>query len=92
MVVFQDRKIRRVWFDDEWYFSVVDIVAVLSEQINYQKARKYWNKLSQRLREEGSEVVTDCHRLKVPAKDGKLRETDCANVNYQPLKELAFCA
>jgi len=80
LVVFQDRKIRRVWFDDEWYFSVVDIVAVLSEQLDYQKARKYWNKLSQRLREEGSEVVTDCHRLKLPAKDGKLRETDCANV------------
>ena len=80
LVVFQDRKIRRVWFDDEWYFSVVDIVAVLSEQLDYQKARKYWNKLSQRLREEGSEVVTDCHRLKLPAKDGKLRGTDCANV------------
>ena len=80
LVVFQDRKIRRTWFNDEWYFSVVDIVAVLSEQLDYQKARKYWNKLSQRLREEGSEVVTDCHRLKLPAKDGKLRETDCANV------------
>ena len=80
LVVFQDRKIRRTWFNDEWYFSVVDIVAVLSEQPDHQKARKYWNKLSQRLREEGSEVVTDCHRLKLPAKDGKLRETDCANV------------
>ncbi len=42
-------------------------------------ARKYWNKLSQRLREEGSEVVTKCHRLKLIAEDGKLRETDCAN-------------
>lgn len=77
LVVFQDRKIRRIWFDGEWYFSVVDIVAVLTEQLNHQKARKYWNKLSQRLREEGSEVVTSCHRLKLPAEDGKLRETDC---------------
>ena len=80
LVVFQDRKIRRIWFDDEWYFSVVDIVAVFTEQLNHQKARKYWNKISQRLREEGSEVVTNCHRLKLPAEDGKLRETDCANV------------
>ena len=80
LVVFQNRKIRRIWFDKEWYFSVVDIVAILTEQLDYQKARKYWNKLSQRLKEEGSEVVTNCHRLKLPAKDGKLRETDCANI------------
>jgi len=80
LVVFQDKNIRRVWFDAEWYFSVVDIVAVLTEQVDHQKERKYWNKLSQRLREEGSEVVTNCHRLKLQAKDGKLRETDCANV------------
>ena len=80
LVVFQNRKIRRIWFDKEWYFSIVDIVAILTEQLDYQKARKYWNKLSQRLKEEGSEVVTNCHRLKLPAKDGKLRETDCANI------------
>ena len=48
-------------------------------QDNYQVARKYWNKLSQRLRQEGSEVVTNCHRLKLLALDGKMRETDCAN-------------
>ena len=51
----------------------------MTEQEDYQTARKYWNKLSQRLREEGSEVVTNCHRLKLPAEDEKLRETDCAN-------------
>ena len=60
-------------------FSVVDIAAVLTEQNDAQKARKYWNKLSQRLREEGSEAVTNCHRLKLPAEDSKLRKTDCAN-------------
>ncbi len=80
LVVFQDKKIRRIWHNAEWHFSVVDVVAVLTEQEEYQRARKYWNKLSQRLRDEGSEVVTNCHRLKFTAEDGKLRETDCANV------------
>ena len=79
LIVFQDKKIRRVWHNEEWFFSVVDIAAVLTEQGDAQKARKYWNKLSQRLREEGSEVVTNCHRLKLPAEDGKLRKTGCAN-------------
>ena len=80
IVVFQDKKIRRIWHNDDWWFSVVDVVAVLTEQEEYQRARKYWNKLNQRLRDEGSEVVTNCHRLKFTAEDGKLRETDCANV------------
>ncbi|HIH14647.1 MAG TPA: Bro-N domain-containing protein [Nanoarchaeota archaeon] len=76
LVVFQDKKIRRVWHNGEWYFSVVDVVGALTESGD---ARKYWNKLSQRLREEGSEVVTNCHQLKLPASDGKNYETDCAN-------------
>ncbi|MBI3026703.1 Bro-N domain-containing protein [Candidatus Woesearchaeota archaeon] len=80
LVVFQGKKIRRIWHNEEWWFSVIDIIAVLTEQEDFQTARKYWNKLSQRLRDEGSEVVTNCHRLKLPAEDGKLRETDCANV------------
>jgi len=80
LVVFQGKKIRRIWYKDEWWFSVIDIIAILTEQEDFQTARKYWNKLSQRLRDEGSEVVTNCHRLKLPAEDGKLRETDCANV------------
>ena len=79
LIVFQDKKIRRIWHNEGWYFSVVDIVAVLTDQADYQKARKYWNKLNQRLREEGSETVTKCHQLKLPAIDGKLRLTDCAN-------------
>ena len=80
LIIFQDKKIRRVWYSNEWYFATIDIVAVLTEQEDYQKARKYWNKLSQRLREEGSEVVTNCQRLKLLAEDGKLRKTDCANI------------
>lgn len=79
LVVFQDKKIRRIWSNDEWWFSVVDIITVLTEQEDFQIARKYWNKISQRLREEGSEVVSNCHQLKLPAEDGKLRFTDCAN-------------
>ena len=71
LIVFQDKSIRRQWHDHEWYFSVVDVVEALTEQGEYQKSR--------RLREEGSEVVTICHRLKLPAPDGKMRFTDCAN-------------
>ena len=55
----------------KWYFSVIDIVAVLTEQKDYDKANNYWRKLKQRLKEEGSEVVTNCHGLKMKAKDGK---------------------
>src|SRR3989338_6345665 len=69
----------RVLHGGEWWFSLIDIVAVLTDQQDFQTARKYWNKLIQRLRDEGSEVVTNCHRLKLLAEDGKLRETDCAN-------------
>jgi prophage antirepressor-like protein len=76
LVVFQDRTIRRTWHDDEWYFSVVDVVAVLTDSAN---AGAYWRKLKQRLTEEGSQVVTNCHGLKLPAPDGKMRTTDCAN-------------
>lgn len=79
LVVFQGKDIRMKWHEGEWYFSVVDVVKALTEQDNHQKARKYWNKLTQRFKEEGSEVVTNCHQLKLTAEDGKLRLTDCAN-------------
>src|SRR3989338_6919248 len=79
LAIFKGKAIRRTLFQKEWWFSVVDVIQVLIEQSDDLKARKYWNKLSQRLREEGSEVVTDCHQLKLEAPDGKRRETDCAN-------------
>ena len=60
-------------------FSIVDVVGVLTEQIDYQKSRKYRNKLKQRLNEEGSQLVTNCHQLKMTAQDGKKRLTDVAN-------------
>ena len=74
-------KIRAIWDDDheKWYFSVVDVVAVLTESKDFQTARKYWNKLKQRLKEEGFEPVTNCHQLKMPAADGKMRLTDVAD-------------
>ena len=79
--LFEDRPIRTAWVEDEeeWYFSVVDVVGTLTEQIDYEKARKYWNKLKQRLKEEGSQLVTNCHQLKLTAQDGKKRMTDVAN-------------
>ena len=78
--LFEDKKVRVAWnqYEEDWYFSVVDVVAVLNES-DYQTARKYWNKLSQRLREEGFEPVTNCHQLKMVAEDGKNRLTDVAN-------------
>lgn len=79
MKLHQDN-IRKIWHNEQWFFSVIDIVGVLTEQSEYHTARKYWNKLSERLKNEGSQVVTNCHRLKIVAKDGKMRETDVANI------------
>ena len=80
MALFEDYKIRRI-YDEEaeiWWFSVIDIVQVLTRQSNPQTARKYWNKLKQRLAAEGSQLVTNCHQLKMTATDGKQRLTDVA--------------
>jgi DNA-damage-inducible protein D len=79
IIVFQNKKIRRIWHEEEWYYSVVDVVGVLVESKDDFTARKYWNKLSQRLRAEGSESVTNCLQLKLEASDGKKYATDCAN-------------
>jgi DNA-damage-inducible protein D len=81
LAIFEDYQIRRL-YDEEtetWFFSVIDIVQVLTEQGDYQTARKYWNKLKERLKKEGNETVTNCHQLKMTAKDGKSRLTDIAN-------------
>ncbi len=72
LIVFQDRSIRRLWHDDQWFYSVVDIVAVLSESDN---PATYWRVLKHR----ESQLVTICNGLKMPAEDGKLRYTDCVN-------------
>jgi len=76
LVVFQDKKIRRIWHENEWYFSVVDVVAALTESDNPQI---YWRVLKKRLKDEGNETVTNCNALKMPAPDGKMRLTDVGN-------------
>ena len=65
--------------EEKWYFSVVDVCGVLTESKDALTARKYWNKLKQRLKEEGNETVTNCHQLKLQAADGKMRKTDVAD-------------
>ena len=78
--LFEDKRLRYEWDEqnEKWWFSVVDVVAILTEQQDDIKARKYWNKLKQRLRDEGNETVTNCHQLKMVARDGKMRLTDVA--------------
>jgi DNA-damage-inducible protein D len=77
IAIFQKKEVRRVIYRNEWWFSVADVIEALTDSSN---AGAYWRKLKQRLTEEGSEVVTFCHGLKMKASDGKKYETDCANV------------
>jgi len=77
LVVFQEKEVRRVWHNEEWWFAVVDVVDALVESKN---PAVYWRVLKKRLKDEGSEqTVTNCNGLKMEAKDGKMRKTDCAN-------------
>ena len=81
--LFEDQPIRTAWDADqeEWYFSIVDVIQVLVDQSDYNTARKYWNKLKQRLKDEGSQLVTNCHQLKLKSpKDGKRYATDVATI------------
>ncbi|MEG0703417.1 MAG: Bro-N domain-containing protein [Christensenella sp.] len=79
--LFEDKRIRTAWDEEkeEWYFSVVDIVAVLTDQPSQRSASNYWRKLKQRMREEGNQLVTNCHQLKLKAADGKRYNTDVAD-------------
>ena len=76
--LFEERRVRTVWDDeqDKWYFSIVDVVAVLTDSVD---STAYWRKLKQRLKAEGNETVTNCHGLKMQAADGKMRLTDVAD-------------
>lgn len=77
LVLFENKKIRRCKYNNEWYYSVVDIIEAITES---EKPRDYWYRLKKRLEEEElSELSTNCRRLKMLAKDGKMRETECAN-------------
>ena len=77
--LYENQKIRSAWDNEkeEWYFSIVDVITVLTESNN---PTAYWRKLKQRLKEEGNETVTNCHALKMKATDGKMRNTDVANI------------
>ena len=79
--LFEDKQVRTAWNKDEqdWYFSVVDVVAILNES-DHQTARKYWKVIKGRLINEGYQTVTNCYQLKLPAADGKRRLTDMADL------------
>ena len=79
--LFEDKRIRTAWDEEkeEWYFSVIDVVAVLTDQPDYQAARNYWKVTKKRLKDEGNETVTSCNQLKMTASDGKKRLTDVAD-------------
>lgn len=76
IALFEQKEIRRIWQDEKWYFSVVDVVAVLTDSSNPQT---YWRVLKKRMAAEGNETVTNCNAFKLPAADGKMRKIDCAD-------------
>ena len=79
--IFEEKKVRSVWSEEKqkWFFSLIDIVAILTNQDDYSASRNYWKVLKHRLNQEGSELVTNCNQLKMIASDGKMRETDVAD-------------
>jgi len=79
--LFEEKKVCSVWDDEQekWYFSIVDVCGILTDQPDTEHARNYWKVLKHRLKEEGNETVTNCNRLKLPAEDGKMRLTDVAD-------------
>ncbi len=76
--LFQDQRVRVHWDEEQekWYFSIIDVIEILTQSVNPQA---YWRKLKERLKKEGNETVTNCHGLKMPAPDGKMRQTDVVN-------------
>ncbi|NCT18876.1 MAG: hypothetical protein COW66_11770 [Flavobacteriaceae bacterium CG18_big_fil_WC_8_21_14_2_50_34_36] len=79
--LFEQKQVRSVWddADEKWYFSVIDVISILTEQNSHQGARNYWKVLKSRLLKEGNETVTNCNQLKLKAQDGKMRVTDVAD-------------
>ena len=79
--IFQEQTVRTHWDEEQekWYFSIIDVVVILTEQIDFQGGRNYWKVLKHRLLKDGNETVTNCNRLKMLAKDGKMRLTDVAD-------------
>ena len=79
--LFQEQRVRTHWDEEQekWFFSIIDVIAILTEQNDFQGARNYWKVLKHRLTKEGNETVTNCNRLKMIAQDGKMRLTDVAD-------------
>jgi prophage antirepressor-like protein len=79
--IFEEEKVRTVWDEEreEWYFSIVDVVGILTGQPTQDRARNYWKVLKKRLKAEGNESVTNCNQLKLPSSDGKSYKTDVAD-------------
>jgi len=79
--VFNDKNVRMEWDEQkqDWYLSIVDVISILTEQLTQRGASNYWRKLKQRMKEEGNELVTICHQLKMKSSDGKLYNTDVAD-------------
>ncbi len=84
--LFEQKQVRSLWNEEEeqWYFSFVDVVAILTESKN---AQAYWRKLKQRLKAEGNQTVTNCHGLKMIAADGKMRMTDVAEASTKDISQ-----
>ena len=84
--LFENKKVRTAWDEEkqEWFFSIVDVCGILTDQPTHERARNYWKVLKNRLKKEGSEVVTKCNRLKLIAEDGKPRDTDVAEMAVTP--------
>jgi DNA-damage-inducible protein D len=82
LAIFEGRSVRRSWDDkkEKWYFSVIDIIAILTDQVDFKKSKSYWTTLKGRLKQEGSELVTKCDQLKMQSADGKFYNTDAADV------------
>ena len=82
ITIFEGQKIRRVWDEkkEKWYFSVIDIISILTEQADFKKSQSYWTTLKNRLNKEGNESVTKCDKLKLQSADGKFYKTDVADV------------
>ena len=81
IAIFEGRNVRRIWDDKKelWYFSVIDIIAILTDQADFKRAQSYWTTLKSRLKQEGSELVTKCDKLKLRSADGKFYKTDVAD-------------
>lgn len=81
MQLFEQKKVRAVWDEEQekWFFSIIDVVGVLTDQLDYQASRNYWKVLKFRLIKEGNQTVTNCNQLKMQAPDGKMRPTDVSD-------------